>query len=159
MLVAQLPLVAVVVLVLVLYMERRFSNVERRLGDVVRCIGVLVDFNEVLLGIQVLRGSVSDSEYRALAALLSSARPVHSSRYYTKEVYERLGELLRKDPNELTWDDVFELERIYELLLKEAEVSGRSDLVRYAGKLRVLIAMAKGFLLKRGVLPPPGRVV
>jgi len=30
-------------------------------------------------------------------------------------------------------------------------------LARYASKLRVFIAMVKGFLLKRGVLPPPRR--
>jgi len=117
----------------------------------------LIDFNEVMLSIQISRGLITDAEYRALTVLLSSARPIYKSKYYTKEVYEKLGLLLKKSPDEITWDDVFELEKIYDLLLKEAIESKRDDLARYAGKLKALIAIAKGLLLRRGVLPPPKR--
>ena len=181
---SQAPLVAAAVLAVMLYMERRLRDLEARIDDrigkvesriggvegrigglegrvqeLARSVKVLVEFTEALLSIQMSRGLLTDQEFRALSALLAVARPPHSSPYYTREVYERLGQLLQKDPNELTWDDVFELENIYELLIKEAEATGRQDLERYAAKLRVLIAMAKGILLRRGQLPPPGRVV
>jgi len=156
-LIAQAPLVAVAVLILVLYIERRLRPIERALDEHSRSLSTLIDFNEVLLTIHISRGLITDTEFRALSALLSTARPAHRSKYYTKEVYDKLGEILKKGPDEITWDDVFELERIYDLLLKEASESGREDLARYASKLRVFIAMAKGFLLKRGVLPPPRR--
>jgi len=157
-LIAQAPLVAVAVLILVLYIERRLRPIERVLEEHSRSLSILIDFNEVLLSIHISRGLITDTEFRALAALLSTAKPAYRSKYYTKEVYDKLDEILRKGPDEITWDDVFELERIYNLLLKEASESKREDLARYAAKLRVFIAMAKGFLLKRGVLPTPRRV-
>jgi len=115
----------------------------------------LIDFNEAFLSIQVSKGIVSGSGFKALSALLETARPAYRSRYYTKEVYEKLGQLLKKDPDEITWDVVFELEKIYDLLLKEEVESNRVELARYAGKLKALIAIAKGLLLKKGILPPP----
>ena len=158
-LVVQAPLVAVAVAVLMVYIERRINKLENRLNDVVRSINSLIDFNEAFLSIQISKGLLTDTEYYAMRTLLAVSRPLPRSKYYTKEVYERLGQLLSKGPNEITWDDVFELERIYSLIVKEWEETGREDLLRYSGKLRVFIAIAKGFLLKRGVLPPPNRPV
>ncbi|ADM28666.1 conserved hypothetical protein [Ignisphaera aggregans DSM 17230] len=156
-LVAQLPLIAIAILILILYIERRLKPIESRIEEYSRSLNTLIDFNEVMLSIQISRGLITDAEYRALTVLLSSARPIYKSKYYTKEVYEKLGLLLKKSPDEITWDDVFELEKIYDLLLKEAIESKRDDLARYAGKLKALIAIAKGLLLRRGVLPPPKR--
>jgi len=149
----QFPLIAVAVLILVLYVEKRLRPIARMLGENSRALNTLIEFNEALLIIHISRGLVTDAEFRALSALLTAERPPHGGRYYTEEVYDKLGEILKKGPDEITWDDVFELERIYDLLLKEASESGREELARYAAKLRVFIAMAKGFLLKRGVLP------
>ncbi len=139
--------------------ESKLSSLELGLSDLRRAVVSLIEFNESLLSVLLARGAVLEPEYAALSRLLHVCRPAHSSRYYTKEVYDRLGQLLSKRPEEITWNDVFELEHICELLFKEAEVSGRRDLERYAAKLRVLIAMAKGILIKRGMMPPPGRVV
>jgi len=135
--------------------ETRLTHIEAILAEHSKSLNTLIDFNEALLSIQVSKGIVSSSEFKALSALLEAARPAYRSRYYTKEVYEKLGQLLKKDPDEITWDDVFELEKIYDLLLKEAVESDRVDLARYAGKLKALIAIAKGLLLKKGILPPP----
>ena len=136
-------------------LENRVSRLEMRLESIAKSVSGLIDFNEILLSIHVSRGLMSDSEYRSLVGMLNALRPPSSSKYYTKEVYERLGQLLSKGPNEITWDDVFELEKIFDLLIKEGLESNRDDLIKYAYMLRVAIGMAKGFLLKRGVLPPP----
>lgn len=173
LLVTQAPLVATAIAILVVYIERRIAYVEKRLSglesrlgglesrldEITRSVNSLVDFNEALLSIQVGKGLLAGTEYKALQTLLAVSRPQPKTKYYTKEVYERLGQLLSKDPDELTWDDVFELEKIHDLLIMEWRESRREELARYAGKLRVAIAMAKGFLLKRGVLPPPNKPV
>jgi len=181
-LVAQAPLTAVAVLVLILYIERRLrpievgiaslesritslesrvaslesrvssldgrvNSLEARLARVEailtehsKSLNTLIDFGETLLSIQASKGVVSDSEYGALSALLEAARPVYTSKYYTKEAYEGLGQLLRKSPNEITWDDVFELEKIHDLPLKEAVESDRDDLAGYAERLETFMA-------------------
>jgi hypothetical protein len=78
---------------------------------------------------------------------------VVKSKYYTKEVYERLGELLKMDPDQYTWDHVFELERIAELIMKEAMKSNRRDLAAYVGRLRAFIVLTQARLIKKGILP------
>ena len=120
--------------------EKRLSGIDVKLSEFSKSLNMIIDFNEILLSIHVSKGLVTNVEYKALSTLLLRARPTTSSKYYTKEVYERLGQLLQKDPDELTWNDIFELEQICELPLKESVESNKLELARYAGKLKALIA-------------------
>ena len=83
--------------------------------------------------------------------MLSHARPATKSKYCTKETGKKLLEILFKSPDGITWEDVFEMEKIRELLYKEAEATGDNYYAKYADMLRALMALMKGFLLKRGV--------
>ena len=65
----------------------------------------------------------------------------------------RLLELLNKPLDEYTWDDVFELERIADLMFKEACRSRRDDLSAYSGKLRVFIDYSKENYLEEENFP------
>ncbi len=149
-LIAQAPLVVVTILAVLLYLERRLDRVddrlnkiENRLSRVEDSISALIDFNDLLLSIQVSKGILSDVEHKILSTFLTRIRPPYSSKYYTKEIAEKLNQLLHKDLNEYTWEDLFELEKIYEILMKEAEVSGKREYAKYAGKLRVFIAISE----------------
>ena len=153
-LIAQAPLVVVTILAVLLYLERRLNRLEDRLSRVEDSINALIDFNDLLLSIQVSKGILSDVEHKILSTFLTRIRPPYSSKYYTKEVAEKLDQLLRKDLNEYTWEDLFELEKIYEILMKEAEVSGKREYAKYAGKLRVFIAIVRGFLFRKSTSLP-----
>jgi len=58
------------------------------------------------------------------------------------------------DPDQYTWDHVFELERIAELIMKEAVKSNRRDLAAYVGRLRAFIVLTQARLIKKRILPP-----
>jgi hypothetical protein len=58
------------------------------------------------------------------------------------------------DLDQYTWDHVFELERIAELIMKEAVKSNRRDLAAYVGRLRAFIVLTQARLIKKGILPP-----
>ena len=181
-LIAQAPMVAVTILVLLLYLSRkcheveekfrevegrfkdvdrgfeeidgRFREVDRRFREISRGIRVLIDFNETLVLIQASRGVFTDAEALALRGQLSTLKDIVCSTYFTREAAERLSELLRKHPSELTWSDVSELEEIYERLVKESVESDKVELASYAGKLKLYIGIVKGLLIKRGRKPP-----
>jgi len=58
-LLSQALLAAVIILVLILYAERKFNVVENRLESI-------LNFNEALLLVLLSKGVISDSEYRLL---------------------------------------------------------------------------------------------
>jgi hypothetical protein len=84
-----------------------------------------------------------------LRGVLRTLTPVARSRYYTEEVRRRLLELLDKDVESYTWDEVAELEKIAEAIYKEYEATGREDLLNYYPKLRMYIAIIQGLLTRR----------
>ena len=175
-LIAQAPLLAIAIAILMLYFERRFhglemrfetrfhslemrlQSIEMRIDNLCKVVMGLINFGETLLSIHASKGFLSDSEYKALDSMLTSLAPFTSSKYYTKEVAERLRQILAKEPSQLTWDDVFELEKIFDLMVKEGLESNRDDLISYAFRLKALIGIAKGLLLRRGLLPPPRHI-
>jgi len=95
----------------------------------------MLEYNLALLDVLELKGLLSTTEVRALSAALGRLQPQSQSKYYTKEVAERLKQLLEKQPEELTFDEVLELEKIADILIKEAAATGRYELATYAGKL------------------------
>ena len=83
------------------------------------------------------------------------------SQYYTKEVEERLFSIidrLTNDPKTATWDDVLELERIYDIIWDEIEVTRdrkrRRELIALSVKVKVMAVMTRVYLIGRGVMPP-----
>lgn len=139
-------------------LDQRVARLELRLSNIERSFGILVSFNESLLSILYSRRILSSEESATLKALLAQVRPLAESRYYTKEVAEKLDRILAKELDELTWDDVFELERIFQALVDEAAISDEKrarELIWYAGKLKVYKALVMGHLMSKGIMPPP----
>jgi hypothetical protein len=152
-LLSQAPLATIIILVLILYAERKFNVVENRLES-------MLNFNEALLLVLLSRGAISDSEYKLLSLILPSSRVSAGSRYYTKDVERRLHEIidrLTSDPRTATWDDVLELERIYDVLWDEIDATRdrkrRRELIALSVKVKVMAVMTKVYLIGRGVMP------
>ena len=112
----------------------RVASVERALQG----------FGETLVEFLAAKGVVSEPEKVALRGFLAAALPPARSKYYTEEVRRRLLELLEKD--DVTAEDVRELDRISDLIYKEYLETGREDLIKYYYKLRVYIALLAGLL-------------
>jgi hypothetical protein len=178
-LLSQAPLVVIAILVLILYFERRLSSidqrfntlassidrrfdvVERRLDVIEDRLSSVINFNEALLSILLSKGVLLETEYKALALALPRVRALGGSQYYTKEVEERLFSIidrLTNDPKTATWDDVLELERIYEIIWDEIEVTRdrkrRRALVQLSVTVKVMAIMTKAYLIGRGIMPP-----
>ena len=133
--------------------SERFDEINKRLDDFSNKFSVIAEFNDVLISMLQSKGYLTDSEVIALKGYVRLLIPYSSSKYYTEEVRKKLIKILDKPIEEFTWDDIDELEKIFELLLKEASETGRKDLVSFAGKLKVFTAVMKGELLRRGKLP------
>jgi len=139
-------------------LDQRVARLELRLSNIERSFDILVSFNESLLSILYSRRILSSEESATLKALLAHVRPLAESRYYTKEVAEKLDRILAKELDELTWDDVFEMEKIFQALVDEAAISDEKrarELIWYAGKLKVYKALVMGHLMSKGIMPPP----
>jgi len=179
MLLSQAPLVVIAILVLILYFERRLSSidqrfnmlassidrrfdmVERRLDVIEDRLLSVINFNEALLSILLSKGVLLETEYKALSLALPRIRTPGGSQYYTKEVEEKLFSIidrLTNDPKTATWDDVLELERIYDIIWDEIEVTRdrkrRRALVQLSVTVKVMAIMTKVYLIGRGVMPP-----
>jgi len=114
--------------------DRKIDGVSTRLDKLEKGI---FGFNELLLKVLEEKGVVSRTEALTLLVALKGMIPGSRSKYYTKEVENRLRELLNKDPDTFTMDDIRELEDIAEIMEKEYTVSGRKELLDYAAKLRI----------------------
>lgn len=115
--------------------EGRLDGLENRLD---RLEGAIYSYNELLLKVLESKGILTSTEAIALVHSLKALLPAGSSKYYTKEVEEKLRNLLDKDLNEYTLEDTRELERIADLMAEEYAVTRRRDLLDYQAKLRIL---------------------
>ena len=146
--ISQAPFVVLVIVVL-------YYSLGSRIDRIYQGILHLMNLNDSLLLMLQSKGIFSDSEVIALRTYLISILPTVQSKYYTEEVRRRLLELLNKSLDEYSWNDVFELEKIADLIFKEGCKSRREDLISYSGKLRAFIAILKGELLRRGKVLKP----
>jgi hypothetical protein len=126
-------------------------------------MGVL-GFNELLLEVLREKSVITGVEYTSMPRALRAYIPTSASKYYTEEVRKRLIGILDKSPDDYTMDDVYELRRIADLMVKEYYESGekREDLLDYAGQLYAASLMMKDLyvkpkLLKAGIKPPEER--
>jgi DNA repair exonuclease SbcCD ATPase subunit len=120
--------------------DRKIDGVSTRLDKLEKGI---FGFNELLLKVLEEKGVVSRTEALTLLVALRGMIPGSRSKYYTKEVENRLRELLSKDPDTFTMDDIREFEDIAEIMEKEYMVSGRKELLDYAAKLRIAALVFK----------------
>ncbi|MEM4640765.1 MAG: hypothetical protein QXQ60_05400 [Thermofilum sp.] len=129
------------------WLASKFEKLESRLSrledTVSRLENAFLSYNELLLKILEAKGVLTPAEGYALIQALKASLPKPSSKYYTKEVEERLKALLDKDPKEYTLEDVKELERIADLMFEEYRVTRRKDLLEYQARLRVAAQVIK----------------
>ncbi|PLC64135.1 hypothetical protein B7L70_11125, partial [Vulcanisaeta sp. EB80] len=76
-------------------------------------------------------------------AVLRALLPPTKSKYYTREVYERLVKLLDKDTKEYTMEDVEAFNEIADLIEKEGVERNDRRLIDYAYKLRLFALVVK----------------
>jgi len=135
-------------------LENRAANMEVAVADLAarvkgleagfeRLERALYSYNELLLKVLEARGALSATEAVLLLRSLEAALPRSASKYYTKEVEERLRALLRKNPEDYTMQDVEELWRIADLMFEEYVATRRRELLDYQAKLRVAAQLIK----------------
>ncbi|MEZ0290287.1 MAG: hypothetical protein ABWJ42_04280 [Sulfolobales archaeon] len=100
-------------------------------------------FNETLVRLLEAKNIITSTEAITLTSLLKTLIPQPLSKYYTREVRDRLLALLNKDLNEYTLEDVRELERIADLMFEEYAMTRRKDLLEYQARLRVFAMIVK----------------
>ncbi|MGB9705016.1 MAG: hypothetical protein ACPL3C_06170 [Pyrobaculum sp.] len=163
-LIAQAPLVAIVIVVLYHILDKRIEKLERWVekldnkiesvrtelsGQIKSLARAFYSYSDTLIRFLSAKGLVAEPEAVLLRGALDALIPVARSKYYTEEIREKLLKLLRKEIKDYTWDDVAELEKIAEAIYKEYEATGREDLLDYYPKLRMYIAIIQGLLTRR----------
>ncbi|BDR91643.1 tropomyosin [Vulcanisaeta souniana] len=127
--------------------ENRISGVENRINSleirIERLENAFKQFSEVLITALESKGIFTSTEALTLRSMVKTLLPVPRTKYYTWEVYERLRQLLDKDPNEYTMADIEQLNDIADLIEKEGFETKRRDLIEYAWKLRYYAMVAK----------------
>jgi hypothetical protein len=131
--------------------DGRFRLIEDRVDGRFRLIGdrlsrlenAFIQFNETLLAALEAKGFFTKTEALGLRGVLRALLPPSASKYYTKEVMERLAQLLEKDPEQYTMADIEEFNRIADLIEKEGFEFDKKNLVEYAWKLRYYAIAAK----------------
>ncbi|WP_054854994.1 hypothetical protein [Vulcanisaeta sp. JCM 16161] len=127
--------------------ESRINGVEGRIGGIEarieRLENAFTQFSEVLITALETKGIFTSTEALTLRGMVKTLLPVPRTKYYTWEVYERLRQLLDKDPNEYTMADIEQMNEIADLIEKEGFETKRRDLIEYAWKLRYYAMVAK----------------
>ncbi|MBP1448407.1 MAG: hypothetical protein JZD41_00065, partial [Thermoproteus sp.] len=113
---------------------------------------VIYSYNELFLKVLEAKGALSNTEALLLLRFLETAIPHSTSKYYTKEVEERLRALLRKNPDDFTMQDVEELWNIADLMFKEYRETRRRDLLEYQAKLRLAAQVIKVLFVEPKIL-------
>jgi len=120
--------------------DGRFAGIENRLD---RLEKMFYSYNELLLKILESKNILTPVEAMTLVHTLKALLPTGMSKYYTKEVEEKLRKLLDKDLNEYTLQDTRELENIADLMFEEYVVSKRKELLDYGERLRVFAQVVR----------------
>ena len=120
-------------------MGEKIESIKLELADlkfrVASAERALQGFGVTLIEFLAAKRVVSEPERVALRGFLAAMLP---------PVRRRLLELLEKD--DVTADDLRELDKLSELIYKEYLETGREDLVKYYYKLRAYIALLAGLL-------------
>jgi len=116
---------------------------------------MLIEANEELLVLLLLsRSALTDSDYRSLIKALPRPRNMETgTKYYTEEKkwkLERIIDKLINDPSSATWDNVFELEKINELIWDEYSEKYTPNLRHQAKWVKMVVLVTKAYLIGRG---------
>jgi hypothetical protein len=122
------------------WLGRKFAEITYALG--LLQVAVLL-FYGLLLTLLHQRNVLGDTEVSGLKAVLRALLPPTKSKYYTREVYERLVKLLDKDTKEYTMEDVEAFNEIADLIEKEGVERNDRRLIDYAYKLRLFALVVK----------------
>ena len=160
---AQAPLTALAVVLVYFTLKREIEKVRAdlrsELGGEMRSLKVEVadlkfrvaslerarqGFGETLIEFLAAKEVVCKPKRVALRGSLAAMLLPSRCKYYTEEVRRRLLEVLERD--EVTVDDLRELDRISDLIYKEYLETGREELIKYYYKLRTYIALLAGLL-------------
>jgi hypothetical protein len=129
------------------WLGKKFTAIDYRFklleGRISRFENIFVQFNELLLTFLYQRNVLGDVEASNLKAVLRALLPPSRSKYYTKEVYEKLVKLLDKDVKEYTMEDVEAFNEIADLIEKEGVEASDKKLIDYAYKLRLFALVVK----------------
>ena len=121
-------------------LEESADRLDERAG---RLENVFIQFSEVLITMLEMKNLLTQTEAMTLRSLVRTILPIPKTKYYTWEVYERLKQLLDKDPNDYTMADIEEMNQIADLIEMEGKETNRKDLIDYAWKLRFYAMIAK----------------
>jgi hypothetical protein len=122
----------------------------------------LINVTEELFVLLLLsRSVITDSEYRALIKALPKPRNMEAgTKHYTSEEKWKLQGIIDRlvdNPNLATWDDVFEMERIHNLIWNEYlegrlnRTSAQSNNLRNQAKwVKMVVLITKAYLVSRG---------
>jgi hypothetical protein len=122
------------------WLGKKFTEIDYRFKSLENAF---IQFNELLLTFLYQRNVLGDAEILGLRAVLRTLLPHAKSRYYTKEVYERLVKLLDKDVKEYTMEDVEAFNEIADLIEREGIERNDKRLIEYAYKLRLFALVVK----------------
>ena len=132
-------------------LEIRVSKLEDRVGSIegrlARLENAFVQFSDVLIATFESKNMLTQTEAMTLRGLVRALMPIPRTKYYTWEVYERLKQLLDKDPNDYTMADIEELFQIADLIEKEGMETNRKELLEYAWKLRYYAMVARAVFI------------
>ncbi|GAB6944296.1 hypothetical protein [Vulcanisaeta sp. JCM 14467] len=139
-------------------LENRISRLENRLGKLeervdgiegrlARLENAFVQFSDVLIATFESKNMLTQTEAMTLRGLVRALMPIPRTKYYTWKVYERLKQLLDKDPNDYTMADIEELFQIADLIEKEGMETNRKELLEYAWKLRYYAMVARAVFI------------
>ena len=164
--ITQWPIAVITFITLILYLHLVFEDRIRKLireeikgvreefrSEISKLRRDIGNFNEALLELLHAKQVITSTELIPLRMLLRSIVPYEKTKYYTREVREKLEKLLEKDIDEYTWEDVYEFEKIIKALEDEYDVSKREELLDYASKLRVFVMHIRARLIVRGIFP------
>lgn len=130
-------------------LEVRMANIETSVRNIELRLESFAHYQETLLDFLAAKGVIEHSELILLKGHVRSLFPRARTKYYTEEAERRLVAILDKDLDEITWDDLTELDNIAELIFKEYLETGREDLRKYYPKLKFFIAAMRGYLRRK----------
>ncbi|MDK6028105.1 hypothetical protein QPL79_01840 [Ignisphaera sp. 4213-co] len=127
--------------------DERFNQIDKKISDLENSISNLrsrmdrlenafSQFSDLLISLLSSKGMFTSTEVILVKSVVKALLPATRSKYYTKEVYEKLKQLLDKNPEDYTMADIEELFRIADLIEMEGFESNRRDLKEYAWRLR-----------------------
>ena len=129
-------------------LERRVERLENRFSEISRG---LLNYNIAIIDLLSSKGIVTRDEVLILKKFISTILTSSSGKYFTSEARAKLKKIIDKNLEDYTWEDLYEIEKIAELIRKEFYEVGDEKLIDLYWKLMMFIAMVRG-LLRSGKL-------